>query len=201
MVTNTFQQVTNGRLDTVTLTNYQNLGSNKTLGLNINTNLTFLKNMSVSINGRLSHVWLKGNYNGSDYANSGFGGNIFTNVGYKFDKGYRLGFNGGFFYGDVYLQGRSGNYVYTSYVAGIDILKKKGTISLVANNPYSKYFTSNSTTVSSNFNQTAYFQNRYASFAVRFNYRFGKLNSNIKQNKRGINNDDTKGGGTKSTGN
>jgi len=200
MVTNTIQQVTNGKIDTVTLTNYQNLGSNKTLGLNINTNLTFLKNMSVSINGRLTHVWLKGNYNGSDYANSGFGGDISANVGYKFDKGYRLGFNSGFYAGDIYLQGRNGNFLYTSYVAGVDVLKKKGTISFVANNPYSKYFTSNTTTVSSNFNQSAYYQGRYASFAVRLNYRFGKLNSSIKQNQRGINNDDTKGG-SKSSGN
>lgn len=201
MVTNTFKQVNNGKTDTVTLTTYQNLGSNKTLGLNVNTNLTFMKNMSVSINGQLTHVWLKGNYNGSEYTNSGFGGNIFTNVGYKFDKGYRLGFNGGFFYGDVYLQGRNGNYLYTSYVAGIDVLKKKGTISLVANNPYSKFYTSNTTTNSSNFAQTAYYQSPYASFAVRLNYRFGKLNSSIKQNQRGIQNDDTKGGGGKTSGN
>ncbi|MEO6520227.1 MAG: TonB-dependent receptor [Mucilaginibacter sp.] len=201
-VTNTVEQINNGKKDTVTITTFQNLGSNKTLGLNMNTNLTFFKKMSVSINAQVSHVWLQGNYSGTTYANSGFGGNVFANVGYKFDKGYRLGFNSGYFVGDVNLQGRNGNYLYTSYVAGVDVLKKKATISLVANNPYSKYFTSNSTTNTTNFYQTAYYQNPYASFAVRFNYRFGKLNSNIKQNQRGIKNDDTKGGGgAKTSGN
>ncbi|OCX51387.1 hypothetical protein BEL04_15265 [Mucilaginibacter sp. PPCGB 2223] len=195
-------QITGGKTDTITTTTFQNLGTNKTLGLNLNFNLSTIKNLNLSLNAQVQHVWLKGTYNGAGYANDGYGGNAFLNVGYRFDKGYRLGFNGGYFIGDVNLQGRNGNYLYNSYVAGIDVLKKKGTISLVANNPYSKYFTSHSTTNTTAYSQDAFYSNRYASFAVRLNYRFGKLNSNIKQNQRGINNDDTKGGGAaKPTGN
>ncbi|WP_448699890.1 TonB-dependent receptor domain-containing protein [Mucilaginibacter sp. AW1-3] len=191
-----------GVTDTITTTTFQNLGTNKTLGLNINYNLSTIKRFSLSINAQVQHVWLKGTYGGSLYSNDGYGGNAFINMGYKFDKGYRLGFNGGYFIGDVNLQGRNGNYLYNSYVAGIDVLKKKGTISLVANNPYSKYFTSHSTTNTATYYQDSYYSYRYASFAVRLNYRFGKLNSNIKQNQRGINNDDTKsGGGSKSNSN
>ncbi len=201
-VTNISTQVNGSKTDTITTTTFQNLGSNKTLGLNLNWNLSSVKNLNVSLNAQLSHVWLKGTYNGQLYSNDGFGGNAFLNLGYRFDKGYRLGFNGGYFYGDVNLQGRNGDYVYTSYVAGVDVLKKKGTISLVANNPYSKYYTSHSSTTTGQFIQTSDYSNRYASFAVRLNYRFGKLNTNIKQNQRGINNDDTKGGGAaKPTGN
>ncbi len=195
-------QTVGGKTDTITTTTFQNLGTNKTLGLNANVNLSSIKHLNVSINAQVQHVWLKGNYNGSFYANDGYGGNAFLNIGYKFDQGYRLGFNGGYFIGDVNLQGRNGNYLYNSYVAGIDVLKKKGTISLVANNPYSKYYTSHSTTNTTAYTQDSYYGNRYASFAVRLNYRFGKLNSNIKQNQRGISNDDTKGGGAaKPTGN
>lgn len=196
-------QTVGGKTDTITTTTFQNLGTNKTLGLNLNFNVSRVKNLNLSINAQVQHVWLKGNYNSSAYSNDGFGGNTFINLGYKFDKGYRLGFNGGYFIGDVNLQGRDGNYMYNSYVAGIDVLKKKGTISLVANNPYSKYYSSHSTTTTAAYSQDAYYNNRYASFAVRLNYRFGKLNTNIKQNQRGINNDDTKGGGggNKSSGN
>jgi hypothetical protein len=75
------------------------------------------------------------------------------------------------------------------------------TIVLVANNPYSKYNTFRTTTNSADFYQTSYFQNYYRSFAVRFNFRIGKLNSDIKKNQRGINNDDTKGSGKSTSGN
>ena len=46
----------------------------------------------------------------------------------------------------------------------------------------------------------SFFQNPYRNYAVRFSYRFGKLNSEIKKNRHGINNDDTKGGGGNNTG-
>jgi len=200
-VSNIFTQTNGTKTDTITKTTYQNLGSNKTLGLNLNFTVSSIKNFNLSINAQVSHLWLKGAYNGSLYTNDGYGGNAFVNMGYKFDKGYRLGFNGGYFIGDVNLQGRNGNYLYNSYVVGIDVLKKKGTISLVANNPYSKYYTSHSSTNTADYIQSSYYSNRYASFAVRLNYRFGKLNSDIKKNTRGINNDDTKGGGSKSSGN
>lgn len=199
-VSDTSTQTINGKNVTVTTTSFQNLGSNKTLGLNLNTNLSPVKGLNISINAQLTHLWLKGTYNGSQYSNDGFGGNVFFNIGYKTKTGYRLGFNGGYFYGDVTLQGRNGNFLYNSYVLGKDFLKNnKATISLVANNPYSKYFHQDSYTSTSNFYQSTYFSGPYQSFAVRFNYRFGKLNSDIKKNQRGINNDDTKGGGGNKT--
>jgi outer membrane receptor protein involved in Fe transport len=196
-------QIINGKSEIVTTTTFQNLGSNKTLGLNFNTNLSPIKGLNISINAQLTHLWLQGTYNGSQYSNDGFGGNVFLNTGYKTKNGYRIAFNGGYFYGDVTLQGRNGDYMYNSYVVGKDFLKNnKATISLVANNPYSKYFHQDSYTNTVNYNQLSYFKGPYQSFAVRLNYRFGKLNTNIKQNQRGINNDDTKGGGAaKPTGN
>ncbi|MBW4891257.1 TonB-dependent receptor [Mucilaginibacter sp. HMF5004] len=193
-------QIVNGVTDTITTTTFQNLGSNKTLGLNLNTNLSPVKGLNISINAQLTHLWLKGTYNGNLYSNDGFGGNVFLNTGYKFKSGYRIGFNGGYFYGDVTLQGRNGDYMYNSYVVGKDFLKNnKATISLVANNPYRKYFNQKSYTNTADFNQSSYYKGPYQSFAVRFNYRFGKLNSDIKKNQRGINNDDTKGGGGNKT--
>jgi hypothetical protein len=202
-VSSSSQQIISGKTETVTTTTFQNLGSNKTLGLNLNTNLSPVKNLNISINAQLTHLWLKGNYNGSDYSNDGFGGNVFFNIGYKTKSGYRMAFNGGYFYGDVTLQGRNGDFMYNSYVLGKDFLKNnKATISLVANNPYSKYFHQDSYTNTVNYYQSSYFKGPYQSFAVRLNYRFGKLNTNIKQNQRGINNDDTKSGGAaKPTGN
>lgn len=189
----------NNKMDTVTYTTYQNLGSNRTLGLNVNTNLNITKQLTFSINGRVSHLWLKGEYNGKLYQNDGYTGDIFSNARYKFDNGYAFGVNAGFFSGNITLQGKQSNFIFSQYVFSKEFLNKKATISLVANNPYSKFNTFRSTTTSVDFYQSSINQNYYRSFAVRFNFKFGKLNSEIKKNQHGINNDDTKGGG-KSTG-
>ncbi|GAB3919457.1 outer membrane beta-barrel protein [Mucilaginibacter boryungensis] len=187
------------KTDTVTNTTYQNLGTNKTLGLNINMSFPITTKLSFSINGQLSKIWLAGTFNGQYYKNSGFTGNAFGNIAYKFNKGYRFGISSGYFSGDVTLQGQSSKFIFSSYVLSKDFLDKKASISLVANNPYSKYQTFRSSSSSADFAQSSFNQNYYRNFAIRFNYKFGKLNSEIKKNQRGINNDDTKGG-AKNTG-
>ena len=180
--------------DTVTLTTYENLGNNSRLGLNINTNFSIIKDLTISLNGQLAHVWLKGSYNGQFYTNQGYTGNAFMNAGYKFAKNWRFGIDAGFFSGDVNLQGKSSAFIFSSYVLSKTFLNKKATISIVANNPYSKLFTYHSHTTTPDFYQSSFGQDPYRTFAVRFNFKFGKLNTEIKKNQRGINNDDSKGG-------
>jgi outer membrane receptor protein involved in Fe transport len=187
--------VPNAKPDTVTLTTYQNLGSNRTLGLNLNTNLNITTKLSLNLNGQVSNVWLKGTYNGQFYANSGLIGNAFGSLSYKFDKGYRLGLDAGFFSGQVELQGTSSNYIFNSFVLTKEFLDKKATISFVVNNPESKYHNNSNNTTTPQFHQYGYNYDPYRTIAVRFGYRFGKLNSQIKKEQHGINNDDTKGGG------
>lgn len=194
-VTSSAAGIINGQPDVITTTTYQNLGSNRTLGATFNINESLSKKITVSLNGQLSHVWLKGTYNGSFYQNDGYIGNAFLNAGYKFADNYRFGFDAGYFSGDVFLQGRSTKFIYNSYSLVKDFMNKKATISLVANNPYGKYFTYRNYTNTPDFTQSSYGQNLYRTFAVRFSYKFGKLNSDIKRNQRNINNDDTKAGG------
>jgi Outer membrane protein beta-barrel family/CarboxypepD_reg-like domain len=189
------QAVSNGSLiDTTTVTTYENLGSNKTLGLNLNLNFTSVKNLSISLNSQLAHVWLKGTYNSQFYTNDGYTGNAFLNMGFKFGKGYRIGFDAGYFSGDVNLQGKTSAYIFNSYVFSKTFFNKKLTLSAVMNNPYSQFFKFTSTTTTPDFYQSNYNQIFYRSFALRFNFKFGKLNSDIKRNQRGINNDDKKAG-------
>jgi hypothetical protein len=147
------------------------------------------------LNGFISKVWLRGTYNGQFYQNSGIQGNAFGNAGYKFDSGYRIGIDAGFFSGGINLQGKSSDFIYNSLVLTKEFLKKKATISLVANDPEVKYHNNTSTTTTPQYFQSSYNQDIYRTFAVRFSYKFGKLNSEIKKERHGINNDDTKGGG------
>ncbi|MDR3695129.1 TonB-dependent receptor domain-containing protein [Mucilaginibacter sp.] len=199
---NSIQNVSSLRRDTAainphdtTFTTYRNLGSNSSLGLNVNTNLNITKKLSLSLNGFITKIWLRGTYNGQFYQNNGFTGNAFANAGYKFDNGFRVGIDAGFFSGDVNLQGHSSAFIYNSLVLTKEFLNKKATISLVANDPESKYHNNTSTTTTSQYYQYSLNQDPYRTFAVRFSYKIGKLNSEIKKNQHGINNDDTKGGG------
>jgi len=183
-----------GLTDTIPVTTYENLGTNKNLGLNLNFNITSIKNLSISLNTQLSHLWLKGSYNGQFYKNDGNTGNAFLNAGYKFGKGFRIGFDAGYFSGDVNLQGKSNAYIYNSYVFSKTFLNKRLTLSAVMNNPYGQFYTFRTTTMTPDFYQLSYNQIPYRSFALRFNVKIGKLNSDIKRNQRGISNDDKKAG-------
>ncbi|MDB5151713.1 MAG: TonB-dependent receptor [Mucilaginibacter sp.] len=194
------QQVGN-QTDTVTYTTFENLGTNKTLGLNVNTNMNITKEFTMSLNGQVNHVWLSGTFNDKMYRNDGFTGNAFGNLRYKFNNGFAFAFNAGFFSGNVNLQGNSSPFIFNQYLLSKEFFNKKFTLVLVANNPYTKFNTFRSTVNSGDFYQTSYNQNYYRSFAFRLNFRFGKLNSDIKKNQHGINNDDTKGGGKSTSGN
>lgn len=200
-VSNLQEGIVDGQKQNITYTTFENLGANKTLGLNVHTNMNITKQFTLGLNGQVSHIWLSGDFDGSMYHNDGYTGNAFGNLRYKFDDGYAIGFNAGFFTGNVTLQGRSSNFIFNQYLFSKEFFSKKLTIALVANNPYSKYNTFKSTTNSADFYQSSYNQNYYRSFAVRLNFRFGKLNSDIKKNQHGIQNDDTKSGGGNSGGN
>lgn len=189
-----------GKQDTVTTSTYQNLGSNKSLGLNLSANYTLLKKLSLSVNSQLNQIWLEGSYNGQLYKNQGITGNAFANLGYKLDNGYRFGFDAGYYSGDILLQGRSTHFIFTSYSASKEMLKKKLTLAIAANSPFKQRFQFTQYTTTPDYYQVSHNQNRYSNYRISLSYKFGKLNGDIKKNQRSINNDDTKGGG-KSTGN
>ena len=191
---NTVQQVLSVGRDTVTTSTYQNIGKNKRLGIDINTNYPITSKLNINVNIELLHVWLSGFYNNQFYDARGNQGHIFTNTTLKLPQDYGLNLNVGYDSRYVLLQGLDNDYLFYSLSVSKDILKKKATISLNVNNPFEKYkrldyFNSSDTFRQSNYN------NVYArQINVSFNYKFGKLNGSIKKNQRGITNDDTSGG-------
>jgi outer membrane receptor protein involved in Fe transport len=192
---------TNNVNDTVNYNTYGNLGVNRTFGLNLSTRFNFSQAFFVGINSRISRIWLKGNYNGNEYSNQGYFGNAFIFSRYKFQSGLAIGLNAGYFSGGVSLQGHSEGRYFSQCLISQDLLKKKATITFVIANSYSKYLTLKSVSDGPDFSQVSNNQVYYRNLSIRFNYRFGKLNSEIKKNQRGINNDDLKGNDTNSGGN
>ena len=128
------------------------------------------------------------------YKNDGYFGNAFANARYVLNHGYAIMLNGGYASGNITLQGHNEGQGFSNYAVSKEFLKKKATLTLGAANFYQKYLNLRSKTNGADFSQVTYNQQYYRRFFLRFNYRFGKLNSEIKKNQHGINNDDLKQG-------
>ncbi|MBW4890892.1 TonB-dependent receptor [Mucilaginibacter sp. HMF5004] len=191
---NTVQNVFNfNPADSVTTSTYQNIGKNRRWGFDLNANYPLTKKLNVNINAELVHVWLSGTYGGEFYDASGNQGHIFTSTSYAFFDTFKMGFNVDYDSRYVMLQGVDNDWFGYSLSANKDLFNKKATISVYINNPFEKikhldYFTSSNNFVQSNYNDVLSRQ-----ISVSFQYKFGKLNSEVKKNKRGINNDDVSG--------
>ncbi|HMR81704.1 MAG TPA: outer membrane beta-barrel protein [Niabella sp.] len=88
------------------------------------------------------------------------------------------------------MQSRANGYFF--YTAGLSksLLNDKMTISFSAGNITKKYRRLEQEINGIGFHQQDISNTLYRNFSINLNYRFGKLNSEIKKNKKGINNDD-----------
>jgi hypothetical protein len=190
---NTIQHMTTVDGDT-TRTTFGNVGKNKNVGLNVNTNYPLTSKLSLTLNSRLSYMFLEGNVSGNVFTNEGLQGNASANAAYKFKNDWRATLNGGYYSPWIALQGKSNEYLYSSLSLSKEFLKKKANFSASVSNPFQKYRRWKNTTATTEFIQLQNYNNFYRQINLSFNYKFGKLSGEIKKNKRGINNDDSTGG-------
>lgn len=192
---NTIQNVTSLISDTLSKSTYLNTGKNRSAGINVSAGYPITEKLNVNVNAQLSHLWITGTYNNELYQNQGYQGNVSANAGYKFGHDYNVGVNLNYFSDMIYLQGRSGDYFYSSIVIIKDFLKKKCTVSLTVNNPFKEFTNYSSYTQTNDFRQSSYSQEYYRNFRLAFNYKFGSVKGGIKASNRGIKNDDVKSSG------
>lgn len=191
---NAIQQITSLRGDT-SLTTYANIGREQNAGLTLNGNLNPTKKLNLNLNGSVNYGYLTGFLNGQEVSNDGFTGSLFAYAGYKFEKNWRLSANAGYNSRQVILQGRSGGYFHSSFTFGKTFLKDdKATLNLTFNNPFQR-----TRRWLNEINDANFYQRQESRFVIRrfgisFNYKFGQLKGGIAQKKRGISNDDVKGG-------
>ncbi|RYY25948.1 MAG: TonB-dependent receptor [Sphingobacteriaceae bacterium] len=174
----------------ITTTTYANIGKDRSLGSNFNINYPITKKWNYNLGGNLRYLWIEGIVNNQLAKNSGLQGYFFTSSGYRFEKGWRI--NGSFSYNSPYitLQGQTNAYYYSSFSVNKDVIKDKLSVSLASNNPFTKYRNYIRETSGLNFIQSSFNQNYFRTFRASINYRFGKLQSQIKKNQRSISNDD-----------
>lgn len=190
---NTIQNVTSLGIDTISRDTYENIGSDKKLGFNMNISYPFSKKLNVNVNGLLSYIWIKGTYNAQFFSNEGFQGNVFAFASYTLPKEFRTRVNVGYTSPWIQLQGQSNNFIYSSFSVSKDFFDKKLTVSTQISNPWRKYRDWEQNFNTSQFVQSSHQQNFYRHYSISFSYRFGKLDGGVKKNQRGINNDDVKG--------
>ncbi|RZL14064.1 MAG: TonB-dependent receptor, partial [Hymenobacter sp.] len=128
----------------------------------------------------------------------GFTAGINVNASYKFDKGLTLQ---GFAFGSLptpEIQGTGAANLYYQIGAKKTFMKEKADLSLNIASPFNAYWPYRSTTTTATFDERTENRSYQRGFRLNFSYRFGQ-GGQTKQRKS-INNDDTKGGGSKQGG-
>jgi hypothetical protein len=187
-INNSVESVTSIIADTISYTTYENVGQNKILRFNINGNYQLTPKLSMNFNTGIFYVWITGTYNGRLYSNSGPRTNTFLNTTYKPNGVWQFGLSGGYNRRYINLQGGSNDYYYYSVSATCNL--KKFTFSAVLNNPLFKLYEFTQYNDSPDFYQSNKQYLIYRNVNLSVTYKFGKLSSGLKKNKRGINNDD-----------
>jgi outer membrane receptor protein involved in Fe transport len=191
---NAIQNVTRLLADTLTLTTYANVGTNRIVRLDFNDNMPIGKKINFSLNTNIFYVWISGYVNGQFYRNKGPRTNTFASMNYKPGKDWSLTASGGYNRRYINLQGSSKDYPYSSLSIAKSWLSKALTVTGVVNNPFQARYAFTQYTRTNDFYQSNTSNSYYRTFNVSLNYKFGKLTSDIKKSQRRINNDDKSSG-------
>lgn len=131
-----------------------------------------------------------------DRKKDGFEGRFFAGAQVNLPKDFRINLHGGYSSPRIRLQLENSAFYFHGITLNKDFLKKKLTVSASFNSPFVKRMKMESKTFDTEFFQknVNYWSMRELSISI--SYRFGNLNQAIKKVRRGISNDDLKGGDT-----
>ncbi len=186
------------------ISTYDNIGISQNLGGSLYLNYNPTVSTRIYVNASAYYSILSGK-EGNEYlgqlSNSGLQSNVFAGFQQSFNKGFRIGANGGYYGGGVSLQGESSGGYYYGINVSKSFLNDKLTIGASVQNfaEDRHYYTSSSETdylISKNeYSYIPFSANIYVSFT------FGNLkNAWVKKANKSISNDDLKAGGESSSG-
>ena len=175
---------------------YGNMGNNQRYGANLYGSWRPTRKLSFNLNGNGTYRIIEATLNDKyKLRNEGF--SFFGMLGARFDawKGGNVSVNGYGMSGSVMLQGKSSSYYSTSMGITQKLLKDKMDISVYFNDPFTRkiYFKS---TIDKDPSYESYSeQYRWGQTArISVTYRFGKMNTQVKKAKRGIQGEEQSGG-------
>lgn len=182
--------------DDITVTTFQNIGRERSLGFNMFTSFNLkkwltlrggfdlrrfeaeglIRNILVS---RSAYIW-RGNLNGT------------VDMG----KGFKMEMFGFFNSPSQTLQGSRGSYSQFSFGVNKEMFNNRGSLGLSIIQPFSRNLAFPAEIQGQDFSQISEFGVEVRSFNINFNYRFGKLDFKQQRRRRStINNNDLKQGG------
>lgn len=175
----------------LTLATYENTFEGRIFKINLYLNYPITKQWNVSLNSDLRHVDFYATVSETKVNGSGAMAYVNVSSGYRLGKGWRAVADFTMNTGGVSgAQSRTNSYVGNSFSLTKDLLANKLSVGLTATNPFAKFRNVNDELNGPGFNQFTTSKTYYRNFGFSLNYSFGKLQSEIKKNKRGIKNDD-----------
>lgn len=171
---------------------YGNVGKKQQVGLFVYGSWNPVPLFRISINGGMDYTDLKSRELGIE--NDGLSGRIFANGQFTLPKDFRINLHGGYFSPRIALQGEQSPFYFAGLNVSKDFLKKKLSVSVGASNPFWKTMKWEMTTTGEGFKNVSSNWRSAREFSLSVSYRFGTMKGSIKKVKRGISNDDMKGG-------
>ena len=174
---------------------FDNIGKDMRLGLNTYLSFRPSGKFNLNFNGGLYYSQISTTHMEQQISNSGINYRASLNTRVTLWKDAAINLSGGYFSPSVRLQGQSSGYLYNSIGLSQHFLNRKLMLNLSLSNPLSKEYKFSYSSSSPEFNFTS--NNFYPARSLRLNlsYNFGKMDETVKKAKRGIQNDDVKGGG------
>lgn len=191
---NSIQRISRVQTNGGTVSTYENIGKNQYHGLNLYLSYRPSAKLNIFLNGGFNYSKLEAN-TGYAIANDGFtyrgslGGRVTT------WKDGSVTVNLGAYSSSIMLQGRSSSFYYTGLSLSQYFLKRKLMISVSTSDPFwaVRRYSNESSDITFHSNMEASYPARNARLSLSYN--FGKLATQVKKARRGINNDDLKSGG------
>ncbi len=193
LMNNSIESLTTIKPSGVKTTTYDNIGKNQRIGGFLYGSLKPSAKLNISTNLGINYSVLEAN-SGNKLRNEGFNYNGSLNIRYTAWKNGSISGYGGIYSPRIMLQGQSSTFWYTSINLSQELFKKKLTATLSVTDPFRTKVKFENTLDDPAFHQKS--TSTYSRQMVRVNlsYRFGQMKGEIKKAKRGIKNDDLKGG-------
>ena len=177
---------------------YDNIGKKQQVGMFLYGNWSPTTWFRIYMNGGLDYTDLKAPT--LDLKKDGVSGRVFAGTQFTLPKDFRINLNGGYFSPWIMLQGKQSPFYFAGLNVSKDFLKKKLSVSVGANNPFWKTMKMEMTTNGEGFRNVSTNWRSAREFRFGVSYRFGTMKGQIKKVRRGISNDDSKGGGENNQG-
>lgn len=172
---------------------YDNIGKKQQVGIFLYGNWSPTTWFRIYMNGGADYTDMKASDLGM--SNKGWSGRVFAGSQFTLPKDFRINLHGGYFSPWIQLQSKQSPFYFAGLNISKDFLKKKLSVSLGAQNPFWKTMKMEMTTTGEGFRDVSTNWRHSREFRLSVSYRFGTMKGQIKKVRRGISNDDSKGGG------